>query len=209
LASPINKDVLKTVSGTTSLSPDVYPFRIQHEATTVELFYDLFFVANLAYFTSIHQHTDASGLNNYAKLFTMTWFTWLCVTLFDTRFAVDSVWNRFNKAVQFFVMTMWVYTGVVYDETDDPKSDARSYRNFAITLAVGRFAIALQYFVVMYQSRVFRHTLVPVGLSGLVHAVAGTAFIIQLFVIPMGAVDDAERDILCVILIPFFSCDQF
>ncbi|KAF2650808.1 hypothetical protein K491DRAFT_720456 [Lophiostoma macrostomum CBS 122681] len=201
LASPINRDVLDTVSGVTSNRHDVYPYRIQHEASTVELFYDLFFVANLAYFTAMHQHTDGSSLANYIKLFTMTWFTWLGVTLFDTRFAVDSLWNRFSKAIQFGVMTVWVYAGGVYDKSDDIKNDARSYKNFATALAFGRFAIAVQYFVVMYQSRMFRRTLIPVGLSGLVHVLAGAAFMVQLFVLPKGSVDNPEQITLFIIAI--------
>lgn len=33
-------------------------FRKQHEAHSLELFFDLFFVANLAVFTDIHAHVD-------------------------------------------------------------------------------------------------------------------------------------------------------
>ena len=34
-------------------------YREHHEASTIELFYDLFFVANLATFTAAHKHSDA------------------------------------------------------------------------------------------------------------------------------------------------------
>lgn len=34
-------------------------FRKQHEASSIELFFDLFFVANLAIFTDQHAHVDA------------------------------------------------------------------------------------------------------------------------------------------------------
>lgn len=34
-------------------------FRKQHEASSLELFFDLFFVGNLAVFTDIHAHVDA------------------------------------------------------------------------------------------------------------------------------------------------------
>lgn len=34
-------------------------FRKQHEASSLELFFDLFFVGNLAVFTDIHAHIDA------------------------------------------------------------------------------------------------------------------------------------------------------
>lgn len=34
-------------------------YKTRHEASTIELFYDLFFVANLATFTAAHNHSDA------------------------------------------------------------------------------------------------------------------------------------------------------
>lgn len=34
-------------------------YKTRHEASTIELFYDLFFVANLATFTAAHKHSDA------------------------------------------------------------------------------------------------------------------------------------------------------
>lgn len=34
-------------------------YKPRHEASTIELFYDLFFVANLATFTAAHKHSDA------------------------------------------------------------------------------------------------------------------------------------------------------
>lgn len=36
------------------------------EASTIELFYDLFFVANLVYFTAVHQHTDSQCTYHYS-----------------------------------------------------------------------------------------------------------------------------------------------
>jgi hypothetical protein len=86
LANPINEDVLEVVTGnstnlektnthtstfdssndTTTLAGNgrtsrgnIIIYKQHTEASTIELFYDLFFVANLAYFTAMHQHTDA------------------------------------------------------------------------------------------------------------------------------------------------------
>lgn len=39
-------------------------FRKQHEASTLELFFDLFFVGNLAVFTDIHAHVDAQCMSS-------------------------------------------------------------------------------------------------------------------------------------------------
>lgn len=40
-----------------------------------------------------------AALRNYLKLFTIMWFTWLSITLFDVRFRVDGVWSRLHKGI--------------------------------------------------------------------------------------------------------------
>jgi len=235
LASPINEDVLEVVSGNSSdlekvnthtstldSSNDTATFAgngrasrgniivyKQHtEASTIELFYDLFFVANLAYFTAMHQHTDAEcmysshildtlanrllALINYIKLFTLMWFTWLSVTLFDVRFSIDCVWNRFHKAIQFGIFTGFVYAGPVFDKYSTSGVE-KSYRNFAIVLVIGRIAIAVQYAVVMWQGRMFRQTLIPLGLSAGVHAAAAICYAVTMVVFPKGRVGLEEQ----------------
>lgn len=69
----------------TPSSPDEPIFREHHESSTVELFFDLFFVANLATFTANHEIVDTSSLKNYLGFFTLLWFTWLQYSLFDVR----------------------------------------------------------------------------------------------------------------------------
>lgn len=82
LANPINKNARYVASGTSDLEKSTTDssetldattlsgserrsrgnaiiYKQHHEASTIELFYDLFFVANLAYFTAMYQHTDA------------------------------------------------------------------------------------------------------------------------------------------------------
>lgn len=68
-------------------APDEPLFREHHESSTVELFFDLFFVANLATFTANHEIVDTSSLKNYLGFFTLLWFTWLQYSLFDVRFS--------------------------------------------------------------------------------------------------------------------------
>lgn len=75
VASPVNPEALKWVeekkAGSNSKSVLQFEsdartesalakriFRKQHEASTLELFFDLFFVANLAIFTARSAHTD-------------------------------------------------------------------------------------------------------------------------------------------------------
>lgn len=73
------------------------------ETTDAELFYDLFFVANLTVFTYIHSVSDLSSLQQYIAFFCILWFTWYSVALFDVRFAsIDCLTNRISKAFHFW-----------------------------------------------------------------------------------------------------------
>ena len=116
-------DSLASIS--TTGAPILYKTR--HEASTIELFYDLFFVANLATFTTMHQHVDAecklnpeplavstdqsAAIISYEGFFTLLWFTWLSTTLYDVRFTTDSVVERLFKCVHFGIMIAFVFCG--------------------------------------------------------------------------------------------------
>lgn len=78
-------------------------FSQRHEANTVELFFDLFFAANLATFTTYHSITDSRNLSGYIGFFGILWSAWFQVTLHDVRFARDSIYERICKTVQFIV----------------------------------------------------------------------------------------------------------
>lgn len=151
----------------------------------------------------MHQHTDAEcvyschvpdalanrlpALINYINRFTLMWFTWLSVTLFDVRFSIDCVWNRFHKAIQYGIFTGFVYVGPVFDKYNTSGVE-ESYRNFAFVLVIGRIAIAAQYAVVMWQGRTFRQTLIPLGLSASVHAAASIGYTVTMVAFPKGRV---------------------
>ncbi|KAG9195320.1 hypothetical protein G6011_00441 [Alternaria panax] len=211
LAYPINEDVLEVVTGnsvelektntytstfdssndTTTLAgngrtsrENIIIYKQHTEASTIELLYDLFFVANLAHFTAMHQHTNVESLINYLKLFTLTWFTWLSVTLFDVRFSIDSI--------QFGIFTGFVYAGPVFDKYSTSGVE-KSYCNFAVVLVIGRIAIAIKYAVVVWQGRMFRQTLVPLGLTAGVHTVAAIGYAITMIVFPRGRVSLEEQ----------------
>lgn len=68
-----------------------------------------------------------------------------------------------------------------------------SYKNFAIALAISRAAIAVQYALVMWQGRMFRQTLVPLGLSTLVHILAAVGYGITAAIFPVGVVGLEEQ----------------
>jgi low temperature requirement protein LtrA len=86
-------------------------FHQRHEANTVELFFDLFFVANLATFTAYHSITDHTSLLGYIGFFAIIWSTWFQITLHDVRFARDSIYERSCKVVQFVVFVGFALVG--------------------------------------------------------------------------------------------------
>lgn len=55
---------------------DAPEFHHHKEATNAELFYDLFFVANLTVFSYVHDVNDVQTLAQYAGFFVLLWFTW-------------------------------------------------------------------------------------------------------------------------------------
>ena len=79
-------------------------FHRHAEATTAELFYDLFFVANLTTFTSNLEINDKHSLTAYVGFFALLWLTWYQVSLYDVRFSADSVFERVAKGIHFGVM---------------------------------------------------------------------------------------------------------
>ena len=86
-------------------------FHRHAEATTAELFYDLFFVANLTTFTSMLEINDRHSLTAYIGFFSLLWLTWYQVSLYDVRFSADSVFERSAKAFHFGVMVGFAVIG--------------------------------------------------------------------------------------------------
>jgi hypothetical protein len=86
-------------------------FSPRHEASILELFFDLFFVANLATFTQYHAITDSYNFWSYIAFFFVIWTTWFHVVCFDVRFAADSVWERTCKLLHFLCFAAFALVG--------------------------------------------------------------------------------------------------
>ncbi|TID24474.1 hypothetical protein E2P81_ATG02780 [Venturia nashicola] len=206
-ASPVNQESLEALhhydpfpSGSTNHSSTPRLYKHHEEASTIELFYDLFFVGNLAYYTAMHQHVDAQAVMAYLKLFTLMWFTWLPTTLFDVRFSVDSVWNRVCKAVHFGVMTGFVFAGPLFD-LYDKADDIRSFRAFALVLVVSRAILTLQYCLVMWQSRKCKKAMLPLGLSVFISFAAMILFLVARYAFPNGSVGWYKPGFLIIVAV--------
>lgn len=87
-------------SNHSSDNSDTPKFRHFTQSTSIELFYDLFFVANLTAFTYVHEVNDANSLTQYIGFFSILWFTWFQVSLYDVRFTMDTAFERVAKIIQ-------------------------------------------------------------------------------------------------------------
>lgn len=69
-------------------------FRKHAEATNSEVFFDLFFAANLTVFSDSHDVTDLKVLSGYIAYFSVLWLTWALISLYDVRFVTDSIFGK-------------------------------------------------------------------------------------------------------------------
>lgn len=146
-----------------AVSPDPI-FEKHAEATNIELFYDLFFVANLTVFSTVKEVNDGQTLTQYIGFFCILWFTWYQVSLYDVRFSKDSMFDRMAKLVQFGVMIGFAACGptfnagvntgkqleqfeVFFTAFYDPSY--RTFRALTLIMMVSRFVLVLQYIQAM------------------------------------------------------------
>ncbi|OOF96356.1 hypothetical protein ASPCADRAFT_395953 [Aspergillus carbonarius ITEM 5010] len=120
--------------------------RRQPEATPIELFFDLFFVANLSSFTATHEINNVEALWAYIGFLGVIWFTWLQVTLFDIRFARDSIFERICKAVQLAAMVGFASAGTRFT-TRVRAENVWAFQSLSLILGGSRLLLALQYTV--------------------------------------------------------------
>ncbi|KAJ4347952.1 uncharacterized protein N0V89_009324 [Didymosphaeria variabile] len=138
-------------------------FHRHAEATTSELFYDLFFVANLTTFTSMLEINDYNTLTAYVGFFSLLWLTWYQVSLYDVRFSTDSVFERVAKAIHFGVMVGFAVIGPQWkpgQEIDDYKI----YKAFGLILMVSRITLFTQYAVTLLYVRKYKKTVIPLSI---------------------------------------------
>ncbi|EME87753.1 uncharacterized protein MYCFIDRAFT_75593 [Pseudocercospora fijiensis CIRAD86] len=150
------------------------------ETTPAELFYDLFFVANLAAFTYVHSVTDGRTLEQYICFFCVLWFTWFQVTLYDVRFAVDCVASRIWKAFHFCVMMGLAATGPMFklgNKWDDRGLAIDNYLHaLTLVLMASRLILVLQYLQTGLFISKYKETRMPMLLLLALYAIAATIY---------------------------------
>ncbi|KAL8902034.1 MAG: hypothetical protein Q9207_004914 [Kuettlingeria erythrocarpa] len=135
----------------------------REEARSIELFYDLFFVANLTSFTSVHPIDDKQTLSSYIGFFAILWFTWLQVVLFDVRFGTDSIFERTAKLIHFGVMTTFAIVGTKFDPTKRGGMHV-TIKQMSLILIVSRVVLICQYVSVMLWAKGQRKIATPLGI---------------------------------------------
>ena len=158
------------------------PLKRSHESSVIQLFYDLFFVANLTTFTGVHEVNDPDTLKSYIGFFALLWFTWFHVAIFDIRFGADSIVERVFKALQFGVMTGFAVVGpsfnVGFESTDQKAINAAvAFQNLAIIMMVSRLVLALQYAIVVIQLRKYKKAMLPLILHVVVLVITAFTFL--------------------------------
>ncbi|KAF1941958.1 hypothetical protein EJ02DRAFT_376524 [Clathrospora elynae] len=154
-------------------------FSQRHEANSVELFFDLFFVANLATFTAYHSITDVDYLLGYIGFFGILWCCWFQITLHDVRFARDSLYERVCKTIQFIVFVGLALVGSQFNPASEKgKGNNTNFRILCYTLVISRGLLAIQYLIVLYYTWKARYSklYVPLILMFAIYAVSMAAF---------------------------------
>lgn len=148
-------------------------FHRHAEATTAELFYDLFFVANLTTFTSLLDINDSKSLTSYIGFFTLLWLTWYQVSLYDVRFSSDSIFERCAKSIHFGTMVGFAVMAPQW-KPGYGETEFSTQMGFSLILMVSRLTLAAQYGVTLWFTKNYIKTRVPLLLvlvSSLVAAV--------------------------------------
>jgi len=162
-ASPNTTEPSPTFKDTDSSLPDTPSYHHHTEASPAELFYDLFFVANLTTFTSMQEINDHASLTAYIGFFSLLWLTWYQSTLYDVQFSADCVFERIPKAIHFGVMVGFAVIGPQWKPGQEV-ADYKIYRAFGVILMVSRLALFGQYGVTLLYVKKYGKTVVPLGM---------------------------------------------
>lgn len=116
-------DVRQSLTQSDRTSLNETPFQRHEKVPDSELFYDLFFVANLTVFTYEHEINSSATLKQHIGFFCILWFTWYHVGLYNIRFSVDSIFERVMKAIQFLVMIAFASVGPNFNPGEQAMGD--------------------------------------------------------------------------------------
>ncbi|VUC23539.1 unnamed protein product [Clonostachys rosea] len=132
--------------------PGQVTFIRRDAASSIELFYDLWFVANLAVFSASNPITEMAKLKVFTAYFVLLWTTWFVTTVYMARFEHDSIWARIGFTFHLASIIGFTILGIGLSNKVLLPSVIRIT---SVTMAFSRFTLATQYIVLFYQSRKF------------------------------------------------------
>ncbi|KAK9800079.1 hypothetical protein SCARD494_01872 [Seiridium cardinale] len=154
---------------------DDCPEFVKHsKSTNYELFYDLWFVANLEVFSSSKAVSNESDLYAYVGYLSILWFTWFLVGMFDVRFVTDSILERIIRTAQLGVM---VGFSVVVTNFDPEDQQVAPFQTLSLILMVSRLVLFFQYGTIIWHIRQFRKGKLPVAIAAAVHFISAMIFL--------------------------------
>lgn len=94
--------------------------------------------------------------------FSILWFTWLQVVLYDVRFGVDSLYERICKLVHFGVMVTFAVVGTKFNPSATDGSNYTTLRQLSLIMIVSRLILVLQYGSILFWVKGHKKILPPV-----------------------------------------------
>ena len=130
--------------------------------------------------------TRKTALGSYISFLGVIWSTWLQVTLFDVRFARDSVFERVCKSVQLAAMVGFASAGTRIS-TRIRDDNIWAFQSLSVLLGMSRVLLAMQYMVNILLAR---GKLRPSSLKAL-SIIAGFLFVLGMvyFVVCIFSID--------------------
>lgn len=110
-------------------------------------------------------------------------FTWYQVSLYDVRFATDSVFERIARALQFMVMVLLAIVGPRFDVGQRAKPGSEEgpslgyYQALTLGLMISRLVLVLQYLQAMWFTRHYKKTRVPMTLVASTYFAAAMVYL--------------------------------
>jgi hypothetical protein len=122
---------------------------------------------------------DIERRTHQSVSFVLLWSTWFQITIFDVRFAQDSVFERFCKIYQFLAFVLLAAVGASFDPAAvGAAKDYRIYQALTLMLGITRIVLAIQYTVVAcFVVPKYRNVLLPFMLTIGVYLISGATFL--------------------------------
>ncbi|EFY92981.1 hypothetical protein MAC_00764 [Metarhizium acridum CQMa 102] len=133
---------------------DAPEFQRHEQANMLEIFFDLFFAASYTVFSKNQSVTSSSRIAGYIGYFTVLWFTWLAVALYDVRFVTDSIFERVARAIHLGVMVGFAV--VAPNFRPEEKNHESTLQATSLILMISRLCLVAEYSSILWHVRKFK-----------------------------------------------------